>query len=280
MKAQKQIGRLLRPAVGAGGASFAAIGKIILVAVLLTLVVLWRFSVGSVQTADGPLAQQPVAQATDDRLAWLPIVQANRAANPIHQGIATYYDATGAGACMFDPSPDDLMVAAMNAEEYDNAALCGAYVHVVGPQGAVTVRIVDLCPECKAGHLDLSREAFAQIADLALGRVPITWQIVSPELAGPIAYHFKDGSNQWWTAVQVRHHRNPVARLEYRKDDGQWITVPRTSYNYFVQTDPGMGPGPYTFRVTDRYGNTLTDTGIPHIENGTVEGAAQFPPGP
>jgi hypothetical protein len=73
-------------------------------------------------------------------------------------------------------------------------------VYVTGPKGVVTVRIVDLCPECKAGHLDLSREAFAQIADLTQGRVPITWQVVSPALAGPIAYHFKDGSNQWWTA--------------------------------------------------------------------------------
>jgi len=235
-------------------------------AVLLALAALLHFSLVSSQTSG-------------NYFVWLPIVAADRA-NPIHQGIATYYDATGAGACMFDPSPSDLMVAAMNAEEYNNAAVCGAYVYVTGPKGVVTVRIVDLCPECKAGHLDLSREAFAQIADLPQGRVPITWQVVSPALAGPIAYHFKDGSNQWWTAVQVRNHRNPIARLEFRDDGGQWVIVPRTSYNYFVQTNPGMGPGPYTFRVTDCYSNTLTDSSIPHIENGTVNGAAQFPRGP
>jgi expansin (peptidoglycan-binding protein) len=56
--------------------------------------------------------------------------------------------------------------------------------------------------------------------------------------------------------------------------------VPRTAYNYFVQTDPGMGTGPYTFRVTDIYGNVLTDSGIPHIEDGMVNGGGQFPPGP
>ena len=181
---------------------------------------------------------------------------------------------------MFDPLPADLMVSAMNAEEYDNATVCGEYVHVTGPKGAVTVRIVDLCPECKAGHLDLSREAFGQIAELPQGVVSITWQVVSPDLTGPIAYHFKDGSNQWWTAVQIRNHRNPIAKLEYLDVGGQWITVPRTSYNYFVQTNPGMGPGPYTLRVTDSYGNVLTDSGIPHIENGTINGANQFPPGP
>jgi expansin (peptidoglycan-binding protein) len=219
------------------------------------------------------------SQALDTHLAWLPVaMKANT--NPVHQGIATYYDATGEGACMFDASPDDLMVAAMNAAEYNNASYCGAYVHVIGSQGEVIVRIVDLCPECKAGHLDLSREAFAQIADLPLGRVNITWQLVSPELSGPIAYHFKDGSNQWWTAVQVRNHRNPIAKLEYLTGGGVWVNVPRTSYNFFVQTNPGMGTGPYTFRVTDWYGNVLTDSGIPHVENGTVNGVGQFPVGP
>ena len=220
-------------------------------------------------------------QGSGEHFVWLPLVfNPPPASNPIHIGIATYYDATGDGACMFGPSPEDLMVAAMNAEEYDTAALCGAYVHVVGPQAEVTVRIVDLCPECLAGHLDLSQEAFALIADLPQGRVDITWQVVSPDLPGPIAYHFKDGSNQWWTAVQVRNHRNPIAKLEVLDEGGQWVAVPRTSYNYFVQTDPGMGPGPYTFRVTDSYGNVLTDSGIPHVEDGTIDGAAQFPPGP
>jgi expansin (peptidoglycan-binding protein) len=219
------------------------------------------------------------AAPRDDWTIYLPLITRSKQ-NPLHQGIATYYDATGAGACGFDPSPNDLRVTALNAEEYNNAAYCGAYVEVYGPSGTVTVRIVDLCPECKTGHLDLSREAFAKIADPVLGRVSITWRIVSPALSGPIAYHFKDGSNQWWTAVQIRNHRNPIAKFEYRTSGGQWVTVPRVSYNYFVQQNPGMGVGPYTFRVTDMYDNTLTDSGIPFIENGTVNGAAQFPPGP
>jgi expansin (peptidoglycan-binding protein) len=226
------------------------------------------------------LCFSPAQGQASESIVWLPLIQKKQATNPIHEGIATFYYATGDGACMFGPSPGDLMVSAMNAEEYDNASVCGAYVHVIGPKGEVTVRIVDLCPECKTGHLDLSMEAFAEIADLPLGRVSITWQLVSPNLMGPIAYHFKDGSNQWWTAVQVRNHRNPVASLEYLNGSGQWVSVPRTSYNFFVQTNPGMGPGPYTFRVTDNYGNALVDSGIPHIENGTVEGVAQFPPGP
>ncbi len=230
---------------------------------------------GMVLAQSGPAR----SQAGEDYHYWLANIRKDNT-NPVHSGKATYYDATGAGACMFDASPNDLMVAAMNAEEYNNASYCGAYVHVTGPKGEVTVRIVDLCPECKAGHLDLSQEAFAKIADLYLGVVPITWQVVSPEISGPIAYHFKDGSNEWWTAVQIRNHRNPIRTLEYRNGSGVWVQVPRVSYNYFVQTEPGMGIGPYSFRVTDWYGNVLTDSGIPHVENGTVNGTKQFPAGP
>jgi expansin (peptidoglycan-binding protein) len=224
--------------------------------------------------AAAPAYGEPAGGAS----VWLPLVLRG-SANPVHSGIATYYAATGNGACLFGESPDDLLVAALNADEYDNARWCGAYVQVTGPNGAVTVRIVDLCPECHTGHLDLSAPAFAVIAPLYLGVAPITWQVVSPPLSGPIAYHFKDGSNQWWTAVQVRHSRNPIAQLEYWSGSA-WVSVPRTSYNYFVQTEPGLGPGPYAFRVTDGYGHALTDSGIPFVEDGSVNGAAQFPPGP
>jgi expansin len=197
----------------------------------------------------------------------------------VYTGEGTYYwEADGSGNCLFEPSPEDLMVAAMNEADYNQAALCGAYARVTGPKGTVTVRIVDRCPECAPGDVDLSPQAFALIAEMAHGRVPISWYLVSPPLHGPISYRFKDGSNQWWTAVQVRNHRNPILRLEYLNSEGVFKPAPRTMFNYFIQTEPGMGPGPYTFRVTDVFGRTIVDTGILHVENGVVPGQAQFPP--
>lgn len=198
-------------------------------------------------------------------------------AGPIMQGIATYYAATGDGACMLGPTRHDLLVTAVNGPQYANAELCGAYLLVEGQSGSVVVRVVDRCPECRSGHLDLSREAFRRVAPMHLGRVPIRWRIIAPELSGPIAYRFKEGSNPWWTAVQIRNHRHPVARLEYSPRPGIWINVPRTHYNYFVQTNPGMGPGPYRFRVTDAYGQVLEDQGIVHREGAMVPGSQQFP---
>ena len=84
-----------------------------------------------------------------------------------------------------------------------------------GPQGSVVVRIVDRCPECAPGDVDMSPQAFAQIAPLVAGRVPITWHLVDPEITNPIRLHWKDGSSQWWGAIQVRHHRTGIFKLEY-----------------------------------------------------------------
>lgn len=227
------------------------------------------------------VGETAVAQTTQPR-AYLPFIAKSGTGviGPVHEGIATYYDATGAGNCLFPATPDDLMVAAINDTEYDNALWCGAYVRVEGRKGSVVVRIVDRCADCYTpGHLDLSREAFALIDDIPLGRVPITWQVVSPELTGPVRFEFKDGSNQWWTAVQVRNHRNPVAKFEYQLTDGTFREVPRQMWNYFVQTNPGMGTGPYTFRVTDILGNKIVSTNIPHSPPGVeINGSGQFPP--
>lgn len=194
----------------------------------------------------------------------------------VHDGKATYYnEADGGGACSFDPIPGDLLVGAMNVVDYQSAAACGTCAAIDGPDGSVTVRIVDLCPGCGEGHIDLSPEAFSQIAALELGVVETTWRYVACDGAGPIQYKFKEGSNPYWTAVQVRHHRYEIATFEVEKD-GAWVSVPRTDYNYFVD-DQGMGEGPYKFRVTDIYGHSVEDADIAFAEGGVVEGKAQLP---
>lgn len=195
-----------------------------------------------------------------------------------HSGEATYYDfADGSGNCSFDPTPQDLMIGAMNHVDYAGSAACGACVELTGPNATITIRVVDQCPECPAGDIDLSPEAFAQIAELSAGRVPITWHYVECNVSGPVIYHFKDGSNEWWTAVQLRNHRNAIQSFAYRSGDGSYVDVPRETYNYFVEQS-GMGPGPFAFRVTDVHGNVIEDEGIVHVADSDVPGASQFPP--
>ena len=53
----------------------------------------------------------------------------------------------------------------------------------------------------------------------------------------------------------------------------------RVQYNYFIES-AGLGAGPYTFRVTDIYGNSLTDSGVVFREAGDSSGSQQFPAKP
>jgi expansin (peptidoglycan-binding protein) len=193
----------------------------------------------------------------------------------VRDGIATYYGATGEGACMFDATPSDLNVAAINEVDWSGSAWCGACADVVGPSGSVRVRIVDLCPGCDSGHLDLSQEAFAQVAAVELGRVDITWQFVACDVEGPVSYRYKDGANQWWTAVQVLHHRLPIESMEYSKDGSDWIAMERMDYNYFL-AGGGFGEGSTQIRITATDGQTLVDELPPVEEYLVVEGTAQF----
>lgn len=190
-------------------------------------------------------------------------------------GEGTYYDYAGGGNCSFPYFYTELLSAAMNEIQYGSAELCGACAEVTGPSGTIVVSIEDRCPECAFGDIDLSAEAFPYIADPILGRVAITWKIISCPVTGPVSFYFKEGSSQWWTAVQVRNHKNPIQKFEYLKN-GVWTELPRQTYNYFEDA-AGMGPGPYDFRITDINGNTLTETNIPLAVEQEVEGINQFP---
>ncbi|GHI03557.1 expansin EXLX1 family cellulose-binding protein [Streptomyces cellostaticus] len=178
-----------------------------------------------------------------------------------YRGVATAYEAgDGNGACLFGPS-SDLMIAAMNTTDYETSRACGAYVRVRAANGAsITVRITNECPlPCAPGQLDLSQQAFAKLAPLKVGRIPITWSLLSPHTSDTISIRYKTGSNPYWCGIQAIGHRNPVARLEVRTGNG-WRQLPRTDYNYFISAD-GRGCGS-AIRLTDIYGEQLAISGI------------------
>lgn len=196
---------------------------------------------------------------------------------PSHAGEGTYYTwADGTGACGFDAVQGEPLVAAMNHSDYTGSSVCGACVHVVGPKGEVDVKIVDECPGCARGDLDFSPEAFERIARVADGRVPITWRYVACPVSGPVRYHFKEGSSRWWTALQIRNHRQRIRSVSWRGSDGTFTPIEREDYNFFVVRN-GMGSGPYDLRVEDVYGHALVDEGVPLRANNDVAGRAQFP---
>ncbi|MGW0712304.1 expansin EXLX1 family cellulose-binding protein [Streptomyces sp. NPDC002643] len=177
-----------------------------------------------------------------------------------YDGVATLYDAgDGNGSCSFGPS-EDLMIAAMNTKDYETSKACGATVLVRSGDASVTVRITNECPApCEPGQLDLSAQAFAELADTSRGRIPITWSLLSLARPETLSIRYKTGSSQYWCGIQAIGHRNPLARLEVRAD-GAWRQLARTEYNYFL-SEQGTGCGG-AIRLTDIYGEQLTVDGI------------------
>jgi expansin len=194
---------------------------------------------------------------------------------PMRAGEATFYDARQDVTSCNLPYQANRLIAAMNLDDYRDAAACGACLVVVGPDGdEVLVKVVDVCPACKPGGLDLSPQAFAWLAPHDAGRIPIRWQVVPCNVSGPIAYRFKERSNAFWTGIQVRNHRYPIERLVVKKAGGD-VKLTRMTYNYFLGDK--LGDGPYTLEVTDARGHTQVDTGIALGDDVTRQGSAQPP---
>lgn len=205
----------------------------------------------------------------------LPFFAQSQCSEEIYTGEGTYYDFDQLGNCSFPKPYGNLYAGAINASQYAIADLCGACAEITGEGGKLVVALVDQCPECAYGDIDLEKDAFPFIAEPIRGRVPISWKVIPCPFQGPVELYFKEGSTKWWTAVQVRNHINPIASLEL-KINGVYVNVPRQSYNYFLKDD-GMGDGPFDFRITDVYGNMIEETNIPLLITTPVEGESQFP---
>ena len=194
---------------------------------------------------------------------------------PSHFGNATYYyfnPTKQVGSCSFNNAKiTPFLVGAMNTKEYGKADYCGACVEIQGPKGSVKVKIVDQCPGCKPGDIDLNAEAFDSIASRAQGRVAISWKVVPCESTEPLVFHFIKTSNEWWASVQIRNHSNPIAKLEFWKDS-VYTEIPRRTHNYFTMKN--MGIGPHTYRLTDVYGNEIIEENVPFAR---TESTQQFP---
>jgi expansin (peptidoglycan-binding protein) len=178
-------------------------------------------------------------------------------------GKATFYDLDGGtGNCSFPSAPSDDLFVALGPDQYSNGAACGTYLDVTGPKGKVRVKVLDSCPECDTGHLDLSRTAFKKIADEVQGIVPITYKTVkNPTVPGPLSVRIQEGASQYWFSALIDNHGNQLTSVKVAGPGGTFHTAKRADYNYWI-IESGAGSGPYKLKITDLYGRTATLTGI------------------
>lgn len=191
-------------------------------------------------------------------------------------GIATHYVLQGLPNCSYPSPPADGLFVALSPGEYDSAAACGGYLEVHGPDGSVRVEVIDQCPGCADGHIDLSEAAFSAIAPLNQGLIDVTYQpLVNPSLPGPISLLVKQGSSQYWLALLAMNTGNALSSVQVQSESGGgWYSLVRASYNYWV-AQSGAGAGPFTVKLTDVQGHVVTLRGIA-LSPGVVQGTGTW----
>ncbi len=194
----------------------------------------------------------------------------------VHTGQATYYDGgITSGNASLAPVPDGIYVTAINGTDYNGSMLAGGYLRVVAENGnTVDVYVTDRSGQGE-GHLDLNINAFEQVAALSTGRINISWTIIPYPTDEGMHYMFSPDSSSSWFSLQIRYHVYPIYSLELLQSDGTYKALKRRTDNYF--TCSGAGKGPFTFRITDIYGQVVIEENVPLGPGETYIGEGNFP---
>ena len=128
------------------------------------------------------------AAPTEKRSAYFTDLAENKT---IEGGRATFYDAgENQGYCGYYNQGSQYVVA-MNRPQLEGDAMCGNYVEITNTENGQkqVAQIVDECPECKYGSLDMSKSLFAALVPGEnwedKGVFPITYQFLPVDYQPP-----------------------------------------------------------------------------------------------
>ncbi|BAU63960.1 hypothetical protein STA3757_13290 [Stanieria sp. NIES-3757] len=217
-----------------------------------------------------------------------PNLQPELELNQNYQGRGTFYDAAnpsgGKGASGYDvPVQSELdKIVAINNVQWNGSEASGAFLEVSGPKqrdGAapIIVQVVDYLYE-RADGLDLSAEAFAEIAEPVDGIVNIEYKLVGPADDYVTAYGYSIGqgivvegiaeTNPYYAAVRLNNHRYPIESVDLITNNGNLVELNRESDNRFVLNGNYPLNGAQDLLVTDIFGQQITLNNV-NITNGS-----------
>ena len=226
-------------------------------------------------------------------------------ARSVIEGHAVFYDpGQAAGSCGLGPFPAGGRYASLPPRSYASGRACGSYLEVYGPRGTVRAEVVDVCTDCAAGTVNLSRAAFARIADPRTGMVAVSYRTaLDPPLPGPLVLRISAAERPGSLAVQVINHGNRLLSVAASRPGGRWQQLTPGADGYWTgplrlgQSRRGAAPGRAAgarirVRVTDVAGHQVMLTGVPsrstvlhattwmYRGRGLASSQAPGPPGP
>ncbi|KAF2755994.1 barwin-like endoglucanase [Pseudovirgaria hyperparasitica] len=195
-------------------------------------------------------------------------------------GQATFYDGNvDGGMCSFTgyKIPSGIFGTALSDSNWDNAGACGACMEVTGPSGKkITAMVVDQCPGCGTNHLDLFREAFAELAEPSKGVIDVSWSIVPCGITSPITLKNKSGTSKYYFNIQVENSNVQVQKVDVSTDGGKtWKDTTRKDYNYF-EIHEGTGTDSVSVKITSVGGKTITVHDVSCADSATMSAGSNF----
>ncbi|TYZ66477.1 hypothetical protein PybrP1_004175 [[Pythium] brassicae (nom. inval.)] len=185
------------------------------------------------------------------------------------------------GNCNFmtAPAAASQNYAAINNDQWDGLKNCGkcAQVSCIDAQCAdksvsEIVYIVDRCPECKRGDLDLSPSVFKKVTGSSPSRLKISWKFVNCPNPGKLQYCLKDGSNPFFVAVQPA---NAAAGIASVKINGKATTMVDSAFYYVLNSQTPVDLSKVTVSLTSSTGATVEETVSLSVGSCTA-GTSQF----
>ncbi|KAK7098798.1 expansin-YoaJ-like [Littorina saxatilis] len=215
-----------------------------------------------------------------------PAVQAVSLYQHWYDGDGTYYGSKGEGTCQISKTNlppaarNAKYLVALNSEQFMNSAACGMCFRLKAEgkglgsdhiKGDFIIFVKDLCPECKAGDIDLAEDGD--------GRWDIKIQAVQCPVGNTFIQYWLQGSNAFYLKLQVRNTRVPCKVVEVQAKNGQWTQMKLSKDGHWVGSAVFNPAGDVPVRLTSITGAVVNDI-IPKLENQVVmEGKlkVQFP---
>ncbi|CAH0478942.1 unnamed protein product [Peronospora belbahrii] len=185
-----------------------------------------------------------------------------------------------AGNCnfMYDPGVGE-NYAALNDEQWESTRNCGRCAEVScddsrcsDTTSTVIVYIVDRCPECVKGDLDLSPTVFKQLTGRTPDRYRMKWKFAECPVTGNIEYCTKTGSSSSWLAVQPANFASGVASMKIGNQD---VTMVDSCYYFLLNAGMNINMAAVDIEITSVSGEVITET-LPLSADNCTCGTSNF----
>ncbi|KAI1300286.1 carbohydrate-binding module family 63 protein [Xylaria venustula] len=194
-------------------------------------------------------------------------------------GTSTFYGGNlNGGDCSFTTYtlPSGIYGTAFSGSAWDSAANCGACLEVTANGKSIIAMIVDKCPECEEGHLDLFEDAFDVLSPSSSDPLSTSYTFVDCPITSPLILHNKSGTSAYWFSMQVVNANEAVSKLEVSTDGGStWQATTRQDYNFF-ENSSGFGTDTVSVRVTSDSGSTLVVDNVSVASDSQVTASSNF----